>query len=410
MRNNGDKRLVYFLWGIMFCNYGVEVIPHLSVLRVLTIAFYISVFMRKSNRLILLNVPLKRQFILLFIAYLCTGLFDDRGCSVGLYKAILEYMETFGFILLGYISFYHTNDLHKLLHAILQIALCVSIYSIITYLIGADIVNSQIPGTDFSMNSGARVRIPSFYYSSHIAGAAISSMLIIIISPENNKNIKHRLLLAFLLFIALLFTGSRSSILALFVGLIFVYYYFYSSKVQSHKVLLLVLGLGVVGVVASFISRIPFLSDMFEEGGGDTGGSNIFMRLQQLVYSYELFLQSPYFGNGFKYFWEVVKVDDSFLSSMLLGAESYVFVLLIERGLIQIVTIVYFFFSLIKIFMQYKDKIFIITCMGLTWAFLFNSIVTGNGDKWSYMMIYIGCGLSVIRNCRKNISCTKKQL
>lgn len=181
----------------MFCNYGVEVIPHLSVLRVLTIAFYISVFMRKSNRLILLNIPLKRQFILLFIAYLCTGLFDDRGCSVGLYKAILEYMETFGFILLGYISFYHTNDLHKLLHAILQIALCVSIYSIITYLIGADIVNSQIPGTDFSMNSGARVRIPSFYYSSHIAGAAISSMLIIIISPENNKNIKHRLLLAF---------------------------------------------------------------------------------------------------------------------------------------------------------------------------------------------------------------------
>ena len=182
-----------------------------------------------------MNIPLKRQFILLFIAYLCTGLFDDRGCSVGLYKAILEYMETFGFILLGYISFYHTNDLHKLLHAILQIALCVSIYSIITYLIGADIVNSQIPGTDFSMNSGARVRIPSFYYSSHIAGAAISSMLIIIISPENNKNIKHRLLLAFLLFIALLFTGSRSSILALFVGLIFVYYYFYSSKVQSHK-------------------------------------------------------------------------------------------------------------------------------------------------------------------------------
>lgn len=407
LRYNGSKRLIYFLWGITFCNYGVEIFPHLSVLRSLTFIFYISVFIRKNDRLVLMKIPLKKQFVLLFAVYLCTGLFDDRSCYVGLYKAILEYMETFGFILLGYVSLCHTNELHKLLHTVPKIALCVSVYSIITYLAGADIVNSQIPGTDFSMSSWARVRIPSFYYSSHLAGAAISSMLIVIISPENKWSVKHKLLISALLLVALTLTGSRSSILASFAGLVFVYYYFFYKNLQSHKILLFILGIGVIGIITVFIDRISFLSDMFEEGGGDTGGSNIFMRLQQLVYSYELFLQSPYFGNGFKYFWEVVKVNDDFLSSMLLGAESYIFILLIERGLIQIIAIVYFFFSLIKIFMQYRNEIFVVTCIGLTWAFLFNSIVTGNGEKWSYMMIYVGCGLSVIGNCRKNILCTK---
>lgn len=63
----------------MFCNYGVEVIPHLSVLRILTIAFYISVYMRKSNRLILLNIPLKRQFILLLLHIYVLGYLMIEG-------------------------------------------------------------------------------------------------------------------------------------------------------------------------------------------------------------------------------------------------------------------------------------------------------------------------------------------
>lgn len=400
LKHNGSTRLFYFLWGITFCNHGVEILHHLSVLRILIFAFYISVFIRKSDRLILLKIPLRKQFVFILVAYLCTGLLDNRGCGIGFYKAILEYMETFGLIILGYVSIRHVNDLHKLLYVILKIGLCVSVYSIITYLIGEDIVNSQIPGTDLSMNRFSRIRIPSFYYSSHLSGAAISMMLVLVISLGHRWNIKYWTLLSALMFMALILTGSRSSILSSFVGLMFVYYY---KNVQSHKVIFSILEVCFIGFTVTFMNRIPFLTDMFEEGGGETGGSNIFMRLQQLVYSYELFLQSPYFGNGFKYFWEVVKEDDGFLSSMLLGAESYLFILLIDRGLIQMVAIAYFFISLIRLLVHYRNDFFVIVCIGLAWAFLFHSVMTGNDGKWLHMTMYIGYGLSVIGIYRNNL-------
>lgn len=102
---------------------------------------------------------------------------------------------------------------------------------------------------------------------------------------------------------------------------------------SRHKIKI-ILGFLLVLVVAYLLIGniiVAKFADAFQDDGGETGGSNVAMRLQQLSFSWDLFLQSPWFGNGFNYFWEYIKVKDNYLSSMLLGAESYIFILLIER-------------------------------------------------------------------------------
>lgn len=49
-------------------------------------------------------------------------------------------------------------------------------------------------------------------------------------------------------------------------------------------------------------SIVSQFTDAFREDGGTSGGSNVTMRLQQLAFSWDLFLKNPIFGNGFNYF------------------------------------------------------------------------------------------------------------
>lgn len=167
---------------------------------------------------------------------------------------------------------------------------------------------------------------------------------------------------------------------------------------SRHKIKI-ILGLLLVLVVAYLLIGniiVAKFADAFQDDGGETGGSNIAMRLQQLSFSWDLFLQSPWFGNGFNYFWEYIKVKDNYLSSMLLGAESYIFILLIERGGILIVLILLYFISLIRYFIQCRtlESYF---ALSLLVAFLVNSIVTGNLYKWIFVMPLIGYYLHYVK-------------
>lgn len=81
---------------------------------------------------------------------------------------------------------------------------------------------------------------------------------------------------------------------------------------------------------------------------------------------------------------------------MLLGAESYVFILFIERGLIQIVTILLYFVGLYRYLLRNKC-IESYLCMALLTAFLVNSIVTGNTYKWIFAMPFVGYYLRYVQ-------------
>ncbi len=395
---NGVNRLLLYMVGITFLPYGLELTGKLIAPRLLTFAFLLSVLLRFKEFRSLKQLPAKWLMVILFIAHLLTGLMDHRISMIqGLIKAITMFVETFGGIILGYVSFIAINKKWNLQirNRFVILALVVCIYSLFCVFINSDPYSSAIGDTDSMIDS--RLRSASFFYNSHVAGMAMTGYFILLLYfKQKYKFNQFQNLVLLLLFIAIFLTGSRSSLLCLIAGFLILYYDIvkrskYKFKILFGSLLMLCIGYGVIGhiVIAKF-------ADAFQDDGGETGGSNIAMRLQQLSFSWELFWQSPWFGNGFNYFWEYIKAKDGYLSSMLLGAESYVFILLIERGLIQIIAIFIYFVSIIRYFSRAKTLESYLGLALLT-AFLVNSIVTGNLYKWIFVMPLIGYYLHYVQ-------------
>lgn len=388
---NGVNRLLIFFVGITFLPYGLVLMGKLIAPRLLVFAFILSIIIQWKNIRYLKNMPAKWIMILLFLAHLLTGFFDQRvSLFQGFIKALIVFMETFGGIVLGYLSFngISRRSSRKIFQTFIFLSFIACTYSFCCLLIGSDPYCLSIGDTDSLV--GGRLRSASFFFNSHVAGMAFTVYLLLLLYMKQKMkyNQFQNMILLFLL-MAIFFTGSRSTILCLIAGCLVLYYDII--RKSRHKIKI-ILGFLLVLVVAYLLIGniiVAKFADAFQDDGGETGGSNVAMRLQQLSFSWDLFLQSPWFGNGFNYFWEYIKVKDNYLSSMLLGAESYIFILLIERGGIQIVLILLYFISLIRYFIQCRtlESYF---ALSLIVAFLVNSIVTGNLYKWIFVMPLIG--------------------
>lgn len=390
MVTDKQSRFLIFLVGITFLPYGFEITSKLLAPRILVFAFLASVMLRGKELHLIGKFPQLCLLSFVLIAHLLTGIFDARlSFEQGTFKAFIAFMESFGGILLGYASFSPKENSRRLLKCLISLSLIVGVYSLICFVIKADPVSSAINGGTDSMNDD-RHRIASFFFNSHMAGFAMSIYIIVLLYLRQKfRFTAYQNAVAVLMFVALMLTKSRSSLLDLAAGCLVLYsaVFFQSTKKMKY------IGMGFVVLLVLYVSIgqtvLAQFSDAFKDDGGETGGSNMAMRLQQLAFSWDLFLQSPWFGNGINYFWEYIKVKDNYLSSMLLGAESYIFILLIERGAIQIVCICLYFLSLYRFFIKRKSQESNL-CMALLTAFLVNSIVTGNTYKWIFVMPFIG--------------------
>lgn len=389
LSNKGIKRFLIFIVCISILPFGLEIVPKLHAPRLLVIAFCLSIIFRKSDLKVIQDFPFKKLLFVLFISHIAIGIADVRLNMIqSIYKPTIAFIESFGCLLLGYVSCTKCSDEKSLFNVLNILAIIVSVYSLFSLTVGYDAYNSIFEGSD-SLN-GDRLRIASFFYNSHVGGLAMSIYLLILLY-FNNKYGKISYVQApvILLFIALLLTGSRSSFLDFAIGCIFFYIpVFFTSR---HKALKFISAVIIIGILSSIIGEtiISQFTDIFKDDGGKTGGSNFVMRLQQLYYSWQLFLEKPWFGHGFQYFWEVIKIQRGDLGDLLLGAESYIFILLIERGAIQILLITLFFIAMFRYFLKQKC-IESYLCIAITSAFLVNSIATGNLYKWIFVMPFIG--------------------
>lgn len=392
IKTNGQIRLLIFLCAIVFFPIGLILSGKFGAHRLLIIAFTLSVLIHNKSRRCIATIPLKWILLVVFVSHLLTGIFDERlGPIVGMLKALNAYMITFWLIVLGYVSCENVEKTseRKELRIFTTLSIVIGLYSIFCIAVGKDYYSQMIGGVTDSMVDG-RMRCAGFFFNSHVAGFAISIYLLVLLYLKCKYRFTWKQNLgAVLLFVALFLTRSRSSLLDFIVG-VFVFYAC-TLKNTPHRrkmilgggfvLLLLYMTLGDI-VMGQFF-------DAFEEEGGETGGSNVGMRLLQLDISLYYFNLSPIFGNGFSYFWEYIKANQAFGYDMLLGAESYIFILLIERGSVQIVTICILFIFLVRYFVKYKTVESYLG-LALVTAFLVNAIVTGCADKWPFVMPLIG--------------------
>lgn len=219
----------------------------------------------------------------------------------------------------------------------------VGVYAVIELLVGhniysewadkAGIIQGELGGLNTVERFGI-LRCNSILPWNSALGMTSSLMFLVLILLRSKRITVLPLLenaLVVLLPLSVLLCGGRSLFLALaicVVGLMF------SSKIRKNKT--------YKGFVVLAIIALIFFAAYFEElvrtilhsDDSSAGGSSMTMRLNQFAIVEYYWQQSPWFGNGRNFTWEYVIP----YNAGLLGAESIIFVQLLDHGLFGLVT------------------------------------------------------------------------
>lgn len=149
-----------------------------------------------------------------------------------------------------------------------------------------------------------------------------------------------------LLLIGVFLANSRATILALVFGLLQFDY------IRKPKTLLIAFFIFLIMVLPFSDYILNVYHSIFDfTGNYDVGGSSMDMRMRQLDISLFLFLQNPIFGGGLSMIYYLM-TDISIPE--LAGAESQLFYLLIERGLLGILGYLWLIISMCKLLPSYR--------------------------------------------------------
>jgi len=158
-------------------------------------------------------------------------------------------------------------------------------------------------------------------------------------------------LLVFLCAFAAFSTGSRAIFLGLFVALFTLFFdrKFLSSSIGGKFIFLIMMLSPLLMQIAYQVMDSIINSDTSKYASGSTSD----LRLMQWEACYEYFLDSPWFGNGRMYIWDVVK-EEHF---ELLGAESIWFSILVDYGLLGAVAFLYLIYACCKCLYSYNKRL-----------------------------------------------------
>ena len=149
-----------------------------------------------------------------------------------------------------------------------------------------------------------------------------------------------------LLLIGVFLANSRATILELVFGLLQFDY------IRKPKTLLIAFSIFLIMVLPFSDYILNVYHSIFDfTGNYDVGGSSMDMRMRQLDISLFLFLQNPIFGGGLSMIYYLM-TDISIPE--LAGAESQLFYLLIERGLLGILGYLWLIISMCKLLPSYR--------------------------------------------------------
>lgn len=189
-------------------------------------------------------------------------------------------------------------------------------------------------------------------------------------------------------FLCVFFTGARSGIL----GILFCFalIFLYERVNKKHIFLFLILSIAIFFITEDYLNEIIGSFTDTES----TNGSNTDMRKEQLAISLLLFEQSPVFGNGFGF---ALTVGNQ-LYPELYGAESLWFNILINYGIIGLISYSLLFIYAIVFTVKQKNPILILYVLGFLAAQTLSSVP---GIEPTYMLIYLFIANELLKRKRR---------
>jgi len=373
----------------------------------------------KSERKNIVKLPIKGILIFLLVVLL---LVTFLNAGVGFYKLLVEMISKFFLGLIVWVTFKKEKDTRFAFRYLLRFFYAICIYGFFCLFTNSnpyiEFVGSHFQDTEniqliFNYNQethrgDTRSRDQSVFnhpirYGGHLAMVA-PFLIWLIFNSKKKRN--YYLILLGMVVVNIVLSNSRSGMLELLVSSVIMFLLFK----PRHKIVT-VLSLCVLFFLAIWASPLfsdysQTLASVFQTLSGQTttavGGSSISLRLAQLATTYLIFIQSPYFGHGIGYTASLV-ISGSVTG--LHGAESFLFQLMMDAGIIGICGYILFFFFLVRYFFKlrkapaFKQYGYLInSTIAMIGGYIIFILATGELDTFYFFFFLVALSIRTLVN------------
>lgn len=415
------KRGLYlYLIFKLFLNQNINIInipgiPLLTVDLVMN-AYFIFQFSRLNGGLKWLKIrsfPLRKAFLINIISVLLSCVFSLAGFGNSITMGVGMIISNFIFVWMLWFCIGDIKDIKRLTKYLTIAFVFICSYAFLEKAIGENpLINYEISLNkngdaskiiewqylDDSRNVGGRIQ--SVFFHPIGSGGVFALMFIFFtfmymqyrrLMPKQTYMFAYVIICSF---ICVWFSNSRGPLIFLICGSMALVN-FKNKSFYGMVILAVFLFVLLFDYISPYLDNIFSLFDT--KAQQRVGGSDISMRLMQLDAAFTIFLEHPWFGNGIK---SLEYIPNQTQVSNLLGLESCWFRLLVQQGILGIISFIYLITSLFKSGCGSTKK----TVVFLTAAYLiFNTVTSIPGflNYLFYMVIFILIKLSTINNFSK---------
>ena len=392
-------------------------------IHLLTYPYIVYLLLNKQKIKILANIPQKTILIIYIVVTFIIALADARHSQIYSFnKAIYITATNIFMLLIAFIELEKLNcDEYVVFYKrFVLLVIPFGIYGVLVYLQKYNFYNAILANAFkfvdnanlYLKGANNRFQSSSFFNHPYVYSIFLFYVFVLLLVSGWSGFIKVKtsflVLLFFITGINIFLTDSRLVLVIVLIASI-LFILFSSTFVKS--LVRIVLGafcfiiLNQVPQINKVTSKI---TDLAANGGGRVEGSNLEMRQKQLLISLGYFVQSPIVGNGFGYIEQNLGFSSDenkrYSDKDALGFESYFFELLIEQGLIGIIsTLVLFFFILIyhvKVFRNCENKFKSIVLANILILIGYFIFIMGTGVLTTMPLFFFLMGVSISLNSK----------
>ena len=417
IRAKDEKKLAWLFAAILFLPHQILVFENpfdLSALNLLVFALTIQILLHPDFKNVLINFPIKKALLIIFLSFVCIALFDTNGITI--LQKIWRLFTIFpSQIFIVFITYFYTKSVKGFFsqyNFLIRLFFIFCVYGFANYFTHTNAFNDFIArtyGTKDVVNLAMsfdvdRFRISSFTDNPILYGLYLSIIILItfflfyFFKPRGYVKFLY-LGMLLLLFINLILVDTRTPVAALIIGLIVFIIWGLNARQRIRLFSISVILLAGLFFYSSGKSNI--LTETYDTFSGkktNIEGSSFSMRQTQLDGAIKVFLQKPITGNGFYYASNILPyiVVPHFDSADFFGLESYAYRMLIEEGAVGILGNIIFFGALFGFYLRSikrsgeTGKRISLLGICLLLIYLFFIFGTGDLDSFPFFMALMG--------------------
>ncbi len=411
IKENSIQRTKWLFIGLFFTLLDITILesPPISSHKLYLIAFYISLIRHKELQAEFSNYPFKNITIILCLLSFAVAFADNRlSLASQLQRGFSNILELSS-LFIGYSSIKKVTNFKPIYQTISKYLVIITILGLFTWIIKSNpyydfitsIFNNNNTVGIWSEVQERGYRVCSTFSNPIVYGFILSIYLLMYWELKEVKVLNINLIIFLLILSNIIFSNSRTNLVSLGIAICiyFILRYKLSFKLILHGgtiIILLILSYYFIEPIRKIFDSVI---DIYLTGGANTSGSSIELKEQQQQFAYLFFLQSPWWGNGYNYFEEIIQLGKvNFYNGELAGLEGYGYKLLVEQGIFMIIANIIYMVQIFIFFFKRQYISLSKVSIAIFASFIFFILLAGTyGGVTYYSLILIGINVKFIQ-------------